>query len=89
VSSLISLRRENDASRFEFRQLGLALGRRFERSNGNGNSQRARFDLGLRSPGEKAFLERGLLKFWGSATRSAPAMPNRRPSRRNELFLGQ
>jgi len=89
VSSWISLRQENDASRFAFRQLGLALGRRLERSNGDGNSQRARFDLGLRSPGEKAFLERGLPKFSGPATRSAPAVPNRRPGRCNALILGQ
>ena len=63
VSSWISLRRENDALRFAFWPLGPALRRCLGRSNGNGNSPQARFDLGLRLPDEKAFLARASPKF--------------------------
>ena len=89
VSSWISLQRESDASRSERHRLGLDPKLYLGQPNGNGTSQRARFNLGPRLPGEKAFLERGSPRFWGAGRCRPAAAANRRPDPNNELALSQ
>ena len=82
MSSWVSLQRESDASRSERHRLGLDPKLYLGQPNGNGNSQLARFNLGLRLPGEKAFLERGSPRFLGAAASGRPGLYN-------ELALSQ
>ena len=90
ASSWISLRRESDTARLASQETRGQVPRpRLARSNGSGNSRRARFALEPRLRGEKVCHERGSRRFWGTAERRAAVPANRRPGPSNALTFQQ